>query len=61
MYVISMQFRLSASNCYKGTYCSVIIIYRSRAVFGACAYNSTGRKYAPISEMRLITNTIIIE
>ena len=25
-------------------------------VLGACAYNSTGRKYAPISEMRLITN-----
>ena len=30
--------------------------YRSRALLGACAYNSTGRRYAPISEMRLITN-----
>ena len=29
-------------------------VYRSRALLGACAYNSTGRKYAPISEMRLI-------
>ena len=34
--------------------------YRSRALLGACAYNSTGRKYAPISEMRLITNIIIM-
>ena len=32
--------------------------YRSRALLGACAYNSTGRKYAPISEMRLIANDI---
>ena len=31
------------------------MLYRSRALLGACAYNSTGRKYAPISEMRLIT------
>ena len=35
-------------------------VYRSRALLGACAYNSTGRKYAPISEMRLITNIIIM-
>ena len=33
-------------------------IYRSRVLLGACAYNSTGRKYAPISEMRLIMNDI---
>ena len=33
-------------------------VYRSRALLGACAYNSTGRKYAPISKMRLITNDI---
>ena len=32
--------------------------YRSRALLGACSYNSTGRKYVPISEMRLITNDI---
>ena len=32
--------------------------YRSRALLGTCTYNSTGRKYAPISEMRLITNDI---
>ena len=34
--------------------------YRSLALLGACAYNSTGRKYAPISEMRLITHVIIM-
>ena len=33
--------------------------YRSCALLGACAYNSTGRKYAPITEMRLITHKII--
>ena len=35
--------------------------YRSRALLGACAYNSTGRKYAPISEMRLIMNMTFLE
>ena len=32
--------------------------YCSHALLGTCAYNSTGRKYTPISEMRLITNDI---
>ena len=31
-----------------------IQMYRSCALLGTCAYNSTGRKYAPMSEMRLI-------
>ena len=34
--------------------------YRSRALLGACTCNSTGRKYAPISEMCLITHIIIM-
>ena len=37
-----------------------LIQYRSRVLLGACAYNSTGRKYGPISEMRLITNILIM-
>ena len=45
---------------HPGTYVVLILVtYRSRALLGACAYNSTGRKYAPISEMRLITHIII--
>ena len=36
-------------------------IYRSHALLGACACNSTGRKYAPISEMRLITIMTFLE
>ena len=35
--------------------------YRSRTLLGACTYNSTGRKYAPISEMRLITIMTFLE
>ena len=32
------------------------IAYRSRSLIGACANISTGRKYAPISEMHSISN-----
>ena len=36
----------------------MILVYRSRALLGPCAYNFTGRKYAPISEMHLVTNDV---
>ena len=41
---------------------SNVVWYRIVARYKAHApiYNSTGRKYAPISEMRLITNIIIM-
>ena len=43
-------------NCVLGS----LYEYRSGTLLGACAYNSTGRKYAPISEVRLILNIIIM-
>ena len=45
---------------YIDTFYGEIHVVPSRALLGACAYNSTGRKYAPISEMRLIMNILIM-
>ena len=37
-----------------------IIDYRSRALLSGCAYNPTGRKWAPINEVRLITKFLMV-
>ena len=43
----------------RAVYRALTLAYHSRALLGACAYNSTGRKYVPISEMHLIINNDI--
>ena len=42
----------------SNAYSRAVAIYCSCAFFGACAYISTGSKFAPIREMRLISNDI---